>query len=259
MGLFEDWCDWRQVDDNRKRLWAFTERNGGRTAIEGVLAEIMRSHYDRTERIAEDIRELGYEGAAAILAERLPTTRRARSGELGEILATELVEEKLVFRVPVRRLRYKDGREMALRGDDVIGALIDKEGDLYLLKGEAKSRATLAAATIAEARATLSRDNGRPTATSLLFVADRLMDDDDDELVALGRKIRNEVGLKAVSANRIDHLLFTMSGNAPPEALEDDLAAASDDRTHTVVHLRIEDHQDFIKVSYEGALALGDS
>jgi hypothetical protein len=39
-----------------------------------------------------------------------------------EILATELVEEEIGLRVPVRRLRYKDGRNMPMRGDDFIGA-----------------------------------------------------------------------------------------------------------------------------------------
>ena len=57
---------------------------------------------------------------------------------------------------------------------------------------------------------------------------------------------------------KIDHVLFTLSGNAAPQALAADLQAADASRTHTVIHLRIEDHQDFIRVSYEGALALGD-
>lgn len=258
MALFSDWCDCERGNNARKRLWKFTERDGGRAAIAGDLPDLLRSHYDDMDRIAEDIRALGFAGAAALLAERLPRTTRARSGELGEILATELVEEELGFEVPVRRLRYKDGREMALRGDDFIGVRVDEAGALCLLKGEAKSRATLARPTIGEARAALSRDDGRPTATSILFVADRLMERDDDKAV-LGRTIRNEVASKTIPATRIDHALFTVSGNAAPQALADDLEAASADRTHTVIHLRIEDHQDFIRTSYEGALALGDA
>jgi Cap4 SAVED domain len=258
MALFADWCDCQRHNDERKRLWKFTEREGGRTAIADELPDLLRSHYDDMDRIAEDIRDLGFVGAAAVLAERLPRTPRARSGELGEIFATELVEEELGFEVPVRRLRYKDGREMALRGDDFIGVRGDVAGTLYLLKGESKSRATLAKATIDEARIALSGDDGRPTAISLLFVADRLMERDDAKAI-LGRAIRNEVALMAVPATRIDHVLFTMSGNAAPHALADNLQAASAERTHTVIHLRIEDHQEFIKLSYEGALALGDA
>ncbi|CAG4911221.1 Hachiman antiphage defense system protein HamA [Paraburkholderia saeva] len=258
MPLFQEWCACEVEQDGRKRLLRFAERDGGRAAVVAQLPRLMRSHYDETARIAGDIEALGYAGAAAVLAERMPRSARARSGELGEILATELVEEQLGFEVPVRRLRYKDGREMALRGDDFIGMRTDADEELHLLKGEAKSRANLTAATIAEARAALSRDDGRPTATSLLFIADRLMDRDGAP-GALGRKIRNEVALRSVTAARINHALFTMSGNGPPRALATDLGAASLDRNHVVVHLHIADHQEFIRTAYEGALVLGDN
>lgn len=257
MPLFDEWCERDANEDGRKRLLRYTERQNGRAGIANRLPDLVRSHYDDMARIAEDIAALGYAGAAALLAERLPRTPRARSGELGEILASELVEEHLGFSVPVRRLRYKDGREMALRGDDFIGVRLGADGELALLKGEAKSRANLAAATIAEARTALSRDGGRPTATSLLFVADRLMEGEGDG-AQLGRTIRNEVANKSVPATRIDHTLFTMSGNAAPQALADDLQTAGADRTQTVIHFRIEDHQEFIRVTYEGALALGN-
>ncbi|MWA29848.1 Hachiman antiphage defense system protein HamA [Burkholderia pseudomallei] len=258
MPLFEEWCTCEIDQNGRKRFLKFRELDGGRATIAARLPDVMRSHYDDTARIAEDVHALGYAGAATLLAERMPRSPRARSGELGEILATELVEEQLGFSVPVRRLRYKDGREMALRGDDFIGVRTNAEDELYLLKGEAKSRANLTAATIEEARTALSRDGGRPTATSLLFIADRLMDS-HGEIGELGRKIRNEVALRSVPAARIDHALFTMSGNPPPRALVMDLAGASLDRNHIVAHLHIADHQEFIRTAYEGALALGDN
>lgn len=72
---------------------------------------------------------LGFKVAAKILSEAMPQTPKGRSGDLGEILATELVEEEIGLRVPVRRLRYKDGRNMAMRGDDFIGAGYDAAGD----------------------------------------------------------------------------------------------------------------------------------
>lgn len=255
--LYEPWCDRERTGDHQKQLWKLTERAGGRAAIEAALPDCIRSHYDDMERIAEEIRDLGYPHAATILAERMPRSARARSGELGEILATELVEEQMGYTVPVRRLRYKDGREMALRGDDFIGIRVDAEDHLHLLKGESKSRAALAGATITEARAALSKDEGRPTATSLLFIADRLMDH-TDERRTLGRRIRNEVATRAASPGRIGHVLFTVSGNATPQALHDDLQATDTVRPQFVVHLRIEDHQAFIRTSYERALALGN-
>jgi hypothetical protein len=257
--LFSSWCDSEEEEDARKRYWTFCERRGGRDAIRKTLAETMRSHYDRLERIAEDVARLGYKGASTILAAELPKKPRARSGDLGEILATELVEEKIGLRVPVRRLRYKDGREMAMRGDDFIGAGYgSNDGKLWLLKGEAKSNRVLGKTTITDARKVLNRDNGRCTPDSLLFVANRLLESSDKTEVALGRTIRDEVGCNSLRPDRIDHVLFTVSGNLPPTALKDDLEAAGSGRDQYVVNLRVEDHQDFIAEMYEEALKLGD-
>ena len=253
--LFEDWCEIRRADSGKdKRLWRLVERAGGRKSISDRLPDLIRSHYDELERISEDVRSLGYPAAAAILSERLPQSTRLRSGELGEILATELVEEMTRFVVPIRRLRYKDGREVPLRGDDLIGIHITNDGNLFLLKGEAKSRTILGPAAIAEARKALTRDAGRPTAVSLLFIADQLMASDDER----GKILREEVATRAVPRARLHHMLFTMSGNQTPAALAADLASADDGRTHIAVHLRITDHQEFIRTAYEGALTLGN-
>ena len=66
-------------------------------------------------------------------------------------------------------MRYKDGREVPLRGDDFIGVGHDDEDRLHvLLKGEAKSRRALGKTTITEARAALNRDDGRCTPSSPL-------------------------------------------------------------------------------------------
>jgi hypothetical protein len=257
MALFDDWCKISREEENRKRLWKLTEKNDGRDTIKALLCKTVRSHYDSLDRIADEVMRLGYKLAAAILRERLPRSKKPRSGDLGEILASELVEEKLGFRVPVRRMRYKDGREVPLRGDDFIGVGYDKDDGLWLLKGESKSREVLDKKTVTEARDALNRNNGRCTPISLLFVADRLLDRDGDD-AELGRTIRKEVGTKTLRPNRIDHVLFTLSGNAPPPALKNDLEDADARRTQTVINLRIEDHQKFIAEIYKGAAKLGD-
>jgi hypothetical protein len=259
MGLLEDWCDKEATKDDRKRYLTFVEKEDGREAIRDSLAATMRSHYDRLDRIADDVARLGYDGAAEILRTVLPTSAKARSGELGEIIATELVEEEIGFRVPVRRLRYKDGREMALRGDDFIGIAYDPGEKLWLLKGEAKSNKVLGKTTITKAREALCRHDGRCTPDSLLFVANRLLESDDESDIELGRTIRDGIGTKAIRKSRVDHMLFTMSGNEPPAALKADLDAASNDRNHHVVNLHIEDHQEFIAEMYKEVQKLGDT
>ena len=259
MILYKKWCNAAREKDKRKQYWTFVEKDSGREAICEDLVETIRSHYDRLDRIADDASRLGYDAAAEILRTQLPQTPKGRSGDLGEILATELVEEGIGLRVPVRRLRYKDGRNMAMRGDDFIGAGYDsRSGDLWLLKGEAKSNKILSKSTVASARKVLNRDNGRCTPDSLAFVANRLLDSTDKEDVELGRSIRDEVGLKAVPAGRIDHMLFTMSGNGPHPSLKEDFAATGTNRDHYVVNLHIADHQDFIKEMFEKAEDLGN-
>ena len=259
MPLYENWCHQDGEDAGLKRYLKLTEKDDGREAVIEHLGETVRSHYERLDRIADDVEELGYEGASAILRELLPTTSRARAGDLGEILASELAQEMLEFDVPVRRMRFKDGRENPMRGDDFIGVnFCAEDGGLWLLKGEAKSRGTLGKTTITEAREALSRNDGRCTPSSLLFVASRLMDSDDQEQADLGRLIRNEVGRKALKRDRIDHALFTLSGNGPIDALKEDYTAADAGRGHAVVNLHVEDYSDFIEEVFEQAGNLGD-
>jgi hypothetical protein len=155
MALFAEWCESERRNRPRKRLWKFWEKKGAREMVKDYLCATIRSHYDDPARIAQDIVDLGYTHAAVILRERLPQGKTARSGELGEILASELVEEELGFEVPVRRMRYKDGREVAMRGDDFIGVKYGRAKGLRLLKGESKSRAVLGKTTITKAREAL--------------------------------------------------------------------------------------------------------
>lgn len=260
MPLYKNWCDATREKNKRKHYWTYVEKDGGRDAIRCDLAKTIRSHYDWLERIAEDVDRLGYKTAAQILSEAMPQTLKGRSGDLGEILATELVEEEIGLRVPVRRLRYKDGRNMAMRGDDFIGAGYHGDGEkLWLLKGEAKSNKVLGKTTVTNARKVLNRDNGRCTPDSLLFVANRLLESTDPDDKALGRSLRDEVGLKSLSADRIDHMLFTMSGNGPHVSLKADLDAAGTNRDHYVVNIHVKGHQDFIAAMYQEAEDLGDN
>ena len=259
MALYEKWCKATKAEAVRKRYWTYVEKAGGRDRIRNELTEAMRSHYDQLERIADDVARLGYNGAAKILRAELPQTATARSGDLGEILATELVEEEIGLRVPVRRLRYKDGRNMAMRGDDFIGAGYGHDDRLWLLKGEAKSNKVLGRSTVKSARKVLNRDNGRCTPDSLLFVANRLLESDDNDDSELGRSLRDEVGLKSLRADRIDHMLFTVSGNGPHPSLKKDLESAEPNRDQYVVNLHIADHQEFIADMYEEVENLGDA
>ncbi len=112
------------------------EKPKQRKFVQKDFYNVVRSNYDDLNSIAQDIKELGFPSAAIIFNERLPLTTKARSGELGEIIATEFAEEILGFKIPIRRIRYKEGREMALRGDDFIGVNYNVlKGDKLMLNG----------------------------------------------------------------------------------------------------------------------------
>lgn len=260
--IFDDWCDFNEdvldaPTPQKKRLWRFTEKVGGRATIKDELCRRARSHYDTLQNIADDVARLGYIGAAAVLKGRVPQTKKTRSGELGEILAVELVEEKTDFVVPVRRLRFKDGRESPLRGDDFIGIDNSIPSQLRILKGESKSRVALAKDVISDARKVLKRDGGRATPISLAFIADRLIERGGADKI-LGQTIKDEIANKSLPKIQIKHVLFTLSGNMPAQHLKDDLNTADAGREHRTINIHITDHQDFIKEIYEGIENLGN-
>jgi hypothetical protein len=232
------------------------EKVGGRDFVEVDLEAIVRSHYVDPAIIADDVAHYGYEGAARVLREQMPAEGRSRSGDMGEILATEYVNRLTDFHVPVFRLRFKDGRELALRGDDLIGVRV-VEDRLNCLKGEAKSRIAMAPDVIAQARAALDNHGGEPSKHSLGFVSCVLLRSSDPRREALGRLLRNAMVARGMPRGGITHMIFALSGNDAAEMLRADLAAYGGDITQRSVSLVIEDHAVFISAVFDGAVGFG--
>jgi len=180
--VFQHWLTASENNVGRHSLVIISEKDGARTGIIAELRATVRSHYVDPELTAKRLAFLGAPKTAKLIREHLPTTKSARSGDLGEILATEVAEQQLHYAVPVRRLRWKDGRNMALRGDDIIGIAREKKSKLMFLKGESKSRAALSAVVLDEAGAALDSDRGRPTRHSVIFVAERLREHNKNDL-----------------------------------------------------------------------------
>ncbi|MCV5197406.1 DUF1837 domain-containing protein, partial [Escherichia coli] len=104
----------------------------------------------------------GKPGLAAYIAGKLPETKQIRSGDLGEIFATEWINARSNgYKTPIKRLRWKDHRNMSMRGEDVIGIYIDQSSQqLFFLKTEAKSRAKMTGEVVSEARDNLNKEQG---------------------------------------------------------------------------------------------------
>ena len=230
-------------------LYLMTEVAGARSRVLTELRDVLRSHYVATELTAKRLADLGAPKTAKLLREHLPTTKTARSGDLGEILATELAEHLLKFDVPIRRLRWKDGRNMALRGDDIIGIRCDNQGQLEFLKGESKSRVVLTTDVLDEAGAALDRDRGRPTRHSVIFVAERLRELGND---LLAKRLEN-AALDSFAGSPVEHFLLALTCVNPANLLTAHLTAcAKRRRRRHVVGIRIPDHKAFIDDLFGG-------
>jgi hypothetical protein len=249
VSVFDKWCELEGRDVGaRRRLHVLRERDGGRSSVESQIDETVVSHYEDPRVLSERIARAGLPRAAALLRDILPRSKKARSGHLGEIFATEAAPSVLTtFYIPIKRLRWLDGREAALRGEDLIG-IEQKNRSVRFLKGESKSRSKLTPAVVAEAREMLLANDGRPSQHALSFIMHRLFELGQDELAIVFEEF---MLLKPIPAQQIVHLLFTLSGNDAAAALEKDLQECPTEIEQHAISLHIADHQKFIAGIYD--------
>jgi len=212
------------------------------------------NHYAAEEQVARALFRLGKPAAAQLIQNKLPTTKAIRSGDLGEIFATEWIDAHSgAYRAPIKRLRWKDHRNMAMRGEDVIGLFLDPATQrLHFLKTEAKSRVNLTGQVLAEARAGLDKDGGLPSAHALSFISARLLELGNN---ALADAIDDALLKHGIPIGSVRHLLFTFSGNAPDALLTAALQAYPGAVMQYVVGLRIQDHAAFVAAVYDQVIA----
>lgn len=246
------WTEWFVLKTSARGghfLILLDERLEDRSVIIDALSLTVKSHYLDPALSERRLAELGAPETAKLFREHLPVTKMARSGDLGEILATEVAERQLGYSVPIRRLRWKDGRNMALRGDDIIGLIRSRKHRLRFLKGESKSRAALTTAVIDEAAEALDREKGRPTRHTVLFIAERLREQGGDDLAI---ELEQAV-LQSFHGHNVEHLLFVLTGNNPENLLSQHLAACgTKPQRRYVAGIRIKDHAKFIEELFKG-------
>lgn len=254
MAQFNDWCLAADTPVGNHFTRVMTGQAERLPVGVQATAAIVPAHYASEEHVARALARLGKPAAAALIQGRLPTTKAIRSGDLGEIYATEWIDTHSGgYRAPIKRLRWKDHRNMAMRGDDVIAILQDAQTRrLHFLKTEAKSRAALTAQVLTDARIALDKDGGLPSAHALSFISARLLELGNQQL---GDAVDDALLKYGIPIQNVRHLLFTFSGN-PPDAL---LTAALQAYVGTInqwsVGLRVEGHANFIAAIYDRVIA----
>lgn len=254
MVQFNDWC--LSVDEPIGKHFRRVMTGQAASLPNGIqaTAAVVPGHYASEEQVARALARLGKPAAAALVQGKLPTTKAIRSGDLGEIFATEWIDAHSGgYQAPIKRLRWKDHRNMAMRGDDVIGILQDAQTQrLHFLKTEAKSRASLTAQVLTEARASLDKDGGLPSAHALSFISARLLELDN---LPLADAIDDALLKHGIRAENVRHLLFTFSGNTPEALLTASLQAYPGPINQWGIGLHVEGHAAFIGAVYERVIA----
>lgn len=251
---FAEWCDSVDTPVGNHRLLIMTGMPTHAAFGIQATAAVVPTHYAAEERIARALQRLGKPAAAQLIIDSLPQTAQIRSGDLGEIYAMEWINAHSGYRAPIKRLRWKDHRNMAMRGDDVIGLILDPATRrLRFLKTEAKSRVTLRAQTLQEARAGLDKDGGRPSSHALAFVSARLLELGNE--MPLVDAIDDALCRHGVPIESVRHLLFTFSGNAPEALLTQALQAYPGPIGQLGVGLHVDGHAEFVGAVYEQVIA----
>lgn len=213
-----------------------------------TLAAALPGAYAESGSLALIARRLGKDGVAKFLSNKLPTKAAARSGDMGEVLATAYLHEEHGWVVGPSRLIQRDHQQWAMRGDDVLGAKLDAEAKALVIKAEAKSRITLAKSTVTEARKGLAREKEMPSAHSLTQFAERLLPTADAEV---GEAVLTMLLLDEVRADRVSHLMFLFTSNDPGKHVIADLQGYTGAVPQLTITLRVHGHKKFIADAYE--------
>jgi Cap4 SAVED domain len=248
---FEQWCDPPVVNNVDKHAYGNLVSNDDAAGISAVSATLAQK-YAEVDMLVHIAEQFGKHGVSAYLTNKFPTKASARSGDIGEIMATAYLHEHCGYAVGPSRLIDRDHQQWAMRGDDVLGVKIDTETGVQVAKVEAKSGKKIPKKVVTEAREGLGRCNGLPSPHSLSQFAERLRRASHDDLadavlqVQLIDDIRPEI---------VTHMMFLFTMDDPTEFVKDDLANYAGSIEQLTMTLRVAAHPKFISEVYEKALA----
>lgn len=221
-------------------------------SLKNALVDLLPDYYVDPVSIAGTLARLGKNAAAQKLLTKIPEVKKIRSGDIGEVLTTDYIEESTEYTVPIRKLRWRDHRNMAMRGDDVIGIIVDQQRQtIKFLKAEAKANRALSRKVLQEARAELDLDEGFPAPHALEFVAERLRETGNQPLADLIEKVQLIDGIRT---NQVEHLLFTFTASNPETLQKEAFDNYNGDIKQSSVGFRVFNHQELIEGVYQGVI-----
>jgi hypothetical protein len=219
--------------------------------VSGLIG-LIPEHYVDPISVARTLERLGKHAAAEKLRIKIPEAKKIRSGDIGEISATDYIEEETPYTVPIRKLCWRDHRNMAMRGDDVIGILFNTEDNtIKFLKTEAKGNKALSTDVLQKARKELDLDGGLPAPHALSFISERL-----NQLGALelADRIERAQLVEGIQSNQVEHLLFTFTQSDPISLQKTAFEGYTGNITQKSVGIKVNNHQELISSVYQGII-----
>lgn len=251
MTLFDNWCSKATLASIASHSVGKIESHDDPTGVALLAAKLPEAYADTTA-LALIAERHGKSGLAAFLCDRMPTKKSARSGDMGEILATAYLDEERGYIVGPSRLIDRDHQEWAMRGDDVLAASLDDQSELHLVKAEAKSGVSIGEKTIKAAREGLSRNDEMPSPHSLSQFATRLLKTSDSDV---GEAVLDVQLTDGIRPHRVGHLMFLLTSGDPSAHVTADLKAYAGAVPQLTVTVRVQHHQKFINDAFDEVTA----
>lgn len=136
-----------------------------------------------------------------------PQSSTTQKGNFAEVFLAEYLRSTTDAQIPVYRLRYNPNVEQSMKGDDVL--LFDMDSDpVRIIVGEAKFRSTPNRQAVIDAIDGLVRSNSAGLPVSLMFVAERLFEEGNNDIA---KKVQDCAILFATNDLRIDYVGLLMS------------------------------------------------
>jgi hypothetical protein len=201
---------------------ALSVKDGTRpAAVKHLRAMIVRHHTSpealkRSEEHMKAMKRLGLDCEQTRLR-RFPTTPTTQKGNLAEIVLAEYVVAASDLVLPVYRLRYNPNVDQSMKGDDVLAFDLDVK-PARIIVGEAKFRGASSAAAVKEIVEGLLRSHKGGVPVSLQFVADRLFEDQQEDLA---NRVLACARLFALGELRIDYVGMLLSDTQAAARVDD--------------------------------------
>jgi hypothetical protein len=87
--LFDTWCSNEELIDKSNTLRLLNGRDAAQAKAVETIQKLIPKHYCDPCLVEKWLKKWGYKKSLAVLKGNLPESKIARSGDIGEILATE--------------------------------------------------------------------------------------------------------------------------------------------------------------------------